>query len=77
MSKSEGTHIMFEDIGAVEALKILRDPRRPRSVKEAALRRIRVIERETGETIYGNYNGRSVCRNPSELARMEEENEVS
>lgn len=74
MAKSEGSLDVLTTMDVDYLLGVLKSLRVPRSTKEAALRRIREIERETGQELYGNYNGRA-SRNPSELARVEEERE--
>jgi hypothetical protein len=56
MAKSESPFAF--DTDDIERLTgSLKDPLSPRSVKEAALRKIREVERRTGLLIVGPYNG--------------------
>lgn len=74
MAKSEGYTPVMETVDPEVLCKIVTG-RGTKSEKVAALRKIREIERATGQEVLGDYN-RGVtyfCRNPSELARMEEE----
>lgn len=57
MAKSEDNSPEYTTKDPMTLMAVLMDRSAPRSVKEAALRRIREIERETGTCIYGNYNG--------------------
>lgn len=57
MAKSEGNGPEYKTDDPLTLMAVLIDLTAPRSVKEAALRRIREIERKTGKTIYGGYNG--------------------
>lgn len=86
MAKSEGTLPRFDtnDVGVLFAA--VHDKRNPRAVKEAALRRIREIERGIGKALVtGEYNGgglklvndeskaRPVTYSVSEMCRQDEE----
>jgi hypothetical protein len=75
MAKSEGSENEFSnEDSAYKLLAIIGNSSRPRSVKEAALRRLREIERVTGKDYYGAYNGGGP-KNPSEAQRILEEAE--
>jgi hypothetical protein len=64
------------DAQAQRLLAVIKNLGRPKSVKEQAIRELRAIENATGVTYMGEYNGgapRRPSRNPSEMARWEEE----
>lgn len=74
MSKNEGNNDneLFcnqFNVGCLD--QVIQDEKTPKSVKQAALARIRELEKLAGKEFYGNYNGGS--RNPSEMARFDEE----
>jgi hypothetical protein len=81
MAKSEGTNNGFSQSAMNDVdylLAAVKNPNNPKGYKEAALGRIRAIEKKEGRVIYMNGSGDTnycgmTCRNPSELARMEEE----
>jgi len=57
MAKSEGTVSSFDNnISIAYLLSVINDLRAPKGVKQAALNRIRSIERQTGKTLFGCYN---------------------
>jgi hypothetical protein len=58
MAKSEDSPFAFDTDDWEKLLDISKDLRRPKSVKEAALRKIREIEQRTGLLIVGPYNGK-------------------
>lgn len=71
MARSEVPELEIATSNVPYLMSVIKDTRAPKSYKQAALRRIRQIERDTGRSIYGSYNGAS--RNSSEMARVEEE----
>lgn len=75
MAKSEGMTARFTTETVGELLAIVSDHRNGKSTKQAALNRIREIEAKTKTRLVGDYNGGP--RNPSEIARLEEESELS
>lgn len=56
MAKNETPLDIIDTMDVDYLLGILKSMRATKSVKAAALRRIRQIEQETGAEIYGNYN---------------------
>lgn len=64
------TDRMRDDVRGL--IEIVQNPRNTKSVKSAALTRLRELERRDEVDYYPSYNG--VSRNPSEMARWEEEN---
>jgi hypothetical protein len=60
MAKSEGS--TAPSMGLTEALEVLHDLHRPRSIREAALRVVRSYERRTGIPLEGEINGRPARR---------------
>jgi hypothetical protein len=71
MAKSETNDTSFEgETNAYRLVSIIQSSK-PKSVKKAALRQLRAIERRTGKNYLGSYNGGP--RNPSELQRLLEE----
>jgi len=78
MAKSEGSSVQFatDDLNLLK--DIVLDRRQPRSVKEAALRRVRQIERGLEKEVFGEYNSddfkpRLRTYSVSEMARQDEE----
>lgn len=81
MAKSEGSAVRFatDDLNLLK--NIVLDKRQPRSVKEAALGRIRQIERGLDKAVFGDYNSpdfkpqttRPRTYSVSEMARQDEE----
>lgn len=80
MAKSEGSAVRFATDDLTLLKNIVLDKRQPRSVKEAALGRIRQIERGLEKAVFGDYNSdsfvpkaRPVTYSVSEMARQDEE----
>lgn len=58
MAKSEGGDNTLRHPNDLPwLLRVVTDHTQPRSVKEAALARIRLFERQDGREYYGRYNG--------------------